>query len=238
VRTQPAEFHAAARLGFWSALAAGVLGILYAAGFLVANAIAPIASWWRPHAEWNATTLLALRVFGFALISLLLMTLVNLVLFANLHTFAPDSRRPVTRVGLLFISMYCLLVTGAYFVQLVVVFPALQQGTAAGLDQFELTNTRSALAAVYCLGYAFMALGMFCMIPVFSQSFAGRSQLERWLRGSFLAGGLANLLGIPMVLFSSPQFTEVAGIAMSVVPPLPLLLLIPYFRRLLATRPA
>jgi hypothetical protein len=81
-----------------------------------------------------------------------------------------------------------------------------------------------------------MALGMFCMIPVFTQAFAGRSRLESWLRRSFLAGGLANLLGVPMVLMSAPQFTEIAGIAMSVVPPLPMLLLIPYFRRLLATR--
>jgi len=236
VKTQPAEFEAAARLVYWSALASGSLGILYAVGFLAANAIAPVASWWQPHTSWNATTLLALRVFGFALISLMLMTLVNLVLFASLHTFAPEAWRPVTRVGLLFISMYCLLVTGAYFVQLVVVFPALQQGAATGLDQFTLINTSSALAAVYCLGYGFMALGMFCMVPVFTQAFAGHSRLERWLRRAFVAGGLANLLGVPMVLLSAPEFTEIAGITMSVVPPLPMLLLIPYFRRLLATR--
>jgi hypothetical protein len=165
-------------LGFWAAVLATLFGITYDVGQL---------------AEWlgllgsgggaeNASTPIGLAVL---LTPSLLLGSSFLVLMVAVHQMAPPERRVWSHCAVAFATVYTVLISINYFVQLTWVAPRLARGQTAGIEAFLFTPFDSFLYAVDILGYSFMSLATLFAANVFK----GRG-LERVARTFMIANGL------------------------------------------------
>lgn len=165
-------------LGFWSALLATAFSLTYVVGQL---------------AEWagllgsgggaeNASTPLGLVVL---LTPSLLLGPSFLVLIISIHESAVADRRIWTHVAVAFATVYTVLISINYFVQLTWVAPRLLNGRTQGLQPFLFTPFDSFLYAVDILGYSFMSLATLFAARVFQGG-----GLQRVVRAFLIANGL------------------------------------------------
>jgi hypothetical protein len=165
-------------VGFWAALLATVFSITYDVG--------QIAEWlgWLGSgggAE-NPSTPLGLAIL---LTPSLLLGSSFLVLMVAVHQIAPPDRRVWSHSALAFATVYAVLISINYFVQLSWVAPRLARGQTAGVEAFLFTPFDSFLYAVDILGYSFMSLATLFAAKVFT----GKG-LERVARTFLIANGL------------------------------------------------
>jgi hypothetical protein len=165
-------------VGFWSALLATVFSITYI--------VAQIGEWlgWLGSgggAE-NSSTVLGIVVL---LTPSLFLGSSFLVLMVSLHELAAPELRVWSRTALAFATVYTVLISINYFVQLAWVAPRLARGQTAGLEPFLFTPFDSFLYAVDILGYSFMSVATLFAAKIFT----GKA-LERVARGFLIANGL------------------------------------------------
>ena len=137
--------------GFWSAVLCAVFSIGYSVG--------QIAEWlgWMGSgggAE-NASTPLGLVVL---LTPSLLLGSAFLVLTVAINQLASAERKVWSLAAVAFATIYAVLVSINYFVQLTWVMPRLAAGRAQGIEQFLFTPFDSFLYSVDILGYSFMSV--------------------------------------------------------------------------------
>lgn len=177
--SMPAEISPSTRaVGLWSAVLATVFSITYDVG--------QIAEWlgWLGSgggAE-NPSTPLGLAIL---LTPSLLLGSSFLVLMVAIHQMTPPERRVWSHCALAFATVYTVLISINYFVQLTWVAPRLARGQTAGIEAFLFTPFDSFLYAVDILGYSFMSLATLFAAKVFN----GKG-LERVARAFLIANGL------------------------------------------------
>ena len=164
-------------LGFWSAVAATVFSLTYVVGQL---------------AEWaglmgsgggaeNASTPFGLFVL---LTPSLFLGPTFLLLMVSVHHAAPTDRKIWSHAALAFATVYTVLISINYYVQLTWVAPRLAAGRVEGMEMFVFTPFDSFLYAVDILGYSFMSLATLFAAGVFTGG--GR---ERVARAFLIANG-------------------------------------------------
>jgi hypothetical protein len=165
-------------VGFWAAVLATVFSLTYVVGQL---------------AEWlgllgsgggaeNPSTPLGLVVL---LTPSLFLGSSFLVLAVSIHQVASPDRRIWSHAAVAFATMYTVLISINYFVQLTWVAPRLVRGQIAGIEAFLFTPFDSFLYSVDILGYSFMSLATLFAANVFTGS-----RLERIVRAFLMANGV------------------------------------------------
>jgi len=165
-------------VGFWSAVLATVFSITYDVG--------QIAEWlgWMGSgggAE-NASTPLGIVIL---LTPSLFLGSSFLVLMVATHQLAPRERRVWSHAAVSFATVYTVMISINYFVQLTWVAPRLARGQTAGIEAFLFTPFDSFLYSVDLLGYSFMSLATLFVAKIFT----GKG-LERITRAFLIANGL------------------------------------------------
>ena len=172
-------------LGFWSAVLATVFSLTYDVG--------QIAEWlgWLGSAGGPESSSTPLGIVVLLTPSLLLGS-AFLVLMVSIHQLAPSDRRVWSHAAVAFATVYAVMISINYYVQLAWVGPRLASGDVESLAPFLFVPFDSFLYAVDILGYSFMCLSMLFASRVFMGG--GQERLVRW----FLT---ANGLLIPFLLF-------------------------------------
>jgi hypothetical protein len=165
-------------IGFWSAVLATTFSLTYV--------VAQLAEWagWLGSAGGpeSASTPLGIAVL---LTPSLLLGSSFLVLIASVHQAAPPEKRAWSQAALAFATVYAVLISMTYFVQLTLVAPRIAEGRTAGIELLLFVPFDSFLYSVDLLGYSFMSLATLFAAPVFE-----RRGLERAARGFLIANGL------------------------------------------------
>jgi len=165
-------------IGFWSAVLATVFSITYDVG--------QIAEWMgfmgSGGGAESASTPLGLFVL---LTPSLLLGASFLMLVVSIHYLASPDRKVWSHVAVAFATVYAVLISINYYVQLTWVAPRLAAGRTEGIEVFLFTPFDSFLYAVDILGYSFMSLATLFAARVFT----GRG-LERVVRVFLTANGL------------------------------------------------
>jgi hypothetical protein len=158
-------------VGFWSAVLATVFAITYDIG--------QIAEWlgWMGSGGGadSASTLLGIVVL---LTPSLFLGSAFLSMMVAIHQIAPPDRKVWSLAALVFATVYAVLISLTYFVQLTWVAPRLASGRTAGMEQFLFVPFDSFLYAVDILGYSFMSVATLCASRVFTGS--GIERIARW----------------------------------------------------------
>jgi hypothetical protein len=165
-------------VGFWSAVLATAFSIIYDIG-QIAEWIGLLGS--QGGAESSSTPL--------GLVVLLTPSLFLgssfLVLAVSIHQVASPDRKIWSHIAVVFATVYTVLISINYFVQLTWVAPRLAAGRIQGMEQFLFVPFDSFLYAVDILGYSFMSLATLFAAKVFTGG-----GLERVVRFFLIANGL------------------------------------------------
>ncbi|WP_318570173.1 hypothetical protein [Salinigranum marinum] len=168
------------RLGFWSAL--------FAALFSVSYVVAQVAEWLgllgSAGGPESTSTPLGLVVL---LTPSLFLGTAFAILMVSVHYYAPDDRKIWSHLGVVFATIYAVLISINYYVQLTFVLPRLLDGTAESvrLQPFLFVPFDSFLYSVDLLGYSFMSLATLFAAFVFTGP-----GIERAVRLFLIANGL------------------------------------------------
>lgn len=165
-------------IGFWSAVLSTFFSLTYVVG-QVAEWLGWLGSSGGPESQ---STALGLAVL---LTPSLLLGSAFLVLLVCVHQLAPTDRKVWSQAALAFGTVYAVLISMNYFVQLTLVAPRLATGRMEGIEMFTFVPFDSFLYAVDLLGYSFMSLATLFAARVFMG--AG---LERVARRFLIANGL------------------------------------------------
>ncbi len=170
----------ASQLGWWSA----VLTAIFAALFSVIAIATPARS--GPFcATWGCIaypyTDVAQFIPGdyFWLVPGILLAPIFAVLFACIHSFAPEGKKLFSRIALLFAVAYAVVIVADYFSQLTIVMPSLQSGETASLSLFTQYNPHGFFIAGEALGYLMMSVAFLFAAPLFAGGTVERA--IRWL---------------------------------------------------------
>jgi hypothetical protein len=165
-------------VGFWSAVLATVFSIAYVIG--------QIAEWLGLMGSGggaeNASTPLGLVIL---LTPSLFLGSSFLVLMVSIHQLAPLDRKVWSHAAVAFATVYAVLISINYYVQLTWVMPRLATGRIQGIEPFLFMPFDSFLYSVDILGYSFMSLSTLFAAKVFT----GRG-IERAVRVFLIANGL------------------------------------------------
>jgi hypothetical protein len=171
--TSPIRLSPSARLvGFWSGVLATIFSLTYVVGQL-AEWFGLLGSRGGPS---SASTPLGIVVL---LTPSLLLGSSFLVLMVSIQHLAPADRKIWSQCAVAFATVYAVLISLVYFVQLTFVGPHLARGQVQGIEPFVFTPFDSYLYAVDILGYSFMSVATLFAARVFPGG--GLQRTARWL---------------------------------------------------------
>ncbi len=150
------------KVGFWSAVLATVFSITYIVGQL-AEWSGLLGSQGGPE---SASTPLGLAVL---LTPSLLLGPSFLVLAVSIHQLALPDRRIWSHAAVVFATVYAVLISIVYFVQLTLVAPRLARGRGEGIEVLLFVPFDSFLYSVDILGYSFMSVATLFAAMVFTR---------------------------------------------------------------------
>jgi hypothetical protein len=165
-------------VGYWAAVLATVFSLTYV--------VAQLAEWvgWMGSAGGpeSASTPLGIAVL---LTPSILLGSAFLVLLVSVHQVAAPERRVWSQAALAFGTLYAVLISMTYFVQLTLVGPRIAQGRTQGIEVLLFEPFDSFFYSVDLLGYSFMSVATLFAALVFTGG-----GLERRARLFLLANGL------------------------------------------------
>ena len=165
-------------VGFWSAALATVFSIIYV--------VAQLAEWaGLLGSQGGAESTSTPTGLVILLTPSLFLGSSFLVLVVSIHELAPPDRRIWSRAAVAFATVYTVLISINYYVQLAWVAPRIAGGRTEGIEPFLFVPFDSFLYAVDILGYSFMSLSTLFAAGVFT----GRG-IERVARVFLTANGL------------------------------------------------
>ncbi|MFL5740400.1 MAG: hypothetical protein ACJ75B_09305 [Flavisolibacter sp.] len=143
-----------------------------------------------------------------------------------LHYTAPDGKKFWSHAALLFTLLYAVFVTANYVVQLATVIPQTMQGK---LDQVRILQQlpHSMFWDFDALGYIFMGLCCFAVIPVFE-----KKGFQKWVRLSLIAN--AAVTPLITIVYFYPTYSYrllILGFPWAVTAPLFMLMLALWFKK-------
>lgn len=209
-------------LGFWSALVATIVGLVYIVGLGV---LAVVGQLTMPPSQPT-------QLFG-AIVTMT-MAPVLVILMAFIHHCAPDERKAWSLSSLAFAVLFAAMVSINRYVQLTVIRHGLASGFGDQLQLFLPYGDNSILFSLEILGWGFfLSLAALCAAAVFTGG-----GLERWLRILFIAYGLLGLTSALGLVLASP-ITAVGFVAWGpVLDVIAALLCVWFWRRAKAPRSA
>jgi hypothetical protein len=165
-------------VGFWSAVLATFFSVVYDLG-QIAEWMGGLGTRGGPESASTPLGLAVLLTPSFFLGSAFL------VLIVSIHQLAPPERRIWSHAAIAFATLYAVLVSTVYFVQLTLVAPRLARGRMEGIEVLRFVPFDSYLYAVDILGYSFMSASTLFAARVFTGD-----GLERVVRWFLTANGL------------------------------------------------
>jgi len=165
-------------VGFWSAVLATVFSVTYVVGQLMEWA-GLLGSQGGPE---SSSTPLGIVIL---LTPSLFLGLSFLVLMVSVHRLAQPERKIWSHAAVAFATVYTVLISMVYYVQLTLVGPRLARGQVEGIEMFVFVPFDSFLYAVDILGYSFMSIATLFAAMVFTGS--GLYRVARWF---LIANGL------------------------------------------------
>ena len=169
---------AVSKLGSWSALLSSVFSITYIVG-QVAEWLGLLGSMGGPE---SASTPLGLVLL---LTPSLFLGISFAVLMVSIHYYAPEDRKVWSHAGLTFATIYAVLISINYYIQLTLVVPRLLRGDVENISFLLFIPFDSFLYSVDILGYSFMSIATLFAAFVFT-----KGGLERTIRWFLIANGL------------------------------------------------
>lgn len=168
------------RLGFWSAV--------FAALFAIDYSIAQVAEWLGLLGSAGGPESMSTPL-GYILLltpSLFLGT-AFVILMVSIHYYASEDRKIWSHLGVVFATIYAVLISMNYYVQLTFILPRLIEGNVESVQvqPFLFVPFDSFLYSVDILGYSFMSLATLSAAFVFTDG-----GLERTVRWFMIANGL------------------------------------------------
>lgn len=118
-----------------------------------------------------------------------LMACMFVVLMACIHSYAAESRRLYSQIGLCFAVIAAAVLSIDYYIQLAMVQPSLLKGEMEGLALISQYNPHGIFIALEELGYLMMSLAFLFMGLVF----VGKAKLDRSLHWLLILSGLLAL---------------------------------------------
>ena len=158
-------------VGFWSAVLATVFSLAYVVAQL-AEWAGMLGSQGGPESSSTPLGIVLLLTPSLFLGSSFL------VLMVAVHRAAPAERRIWSHLAVVFATMYAVLISVVYYVQLTLVAPRLAEGRTQGIEPFLFVPFDSFLYAVDILGYSFMSVATLFAARVFAG--AGLDRVVRW----------------------------------------------------------
>ena len=179
------QMSAGNKIGFWSAILSSFFSLVYIIAQL-AEWLGMLGSGGGPENPSTAAGLIIL------LTPSLLLAPSFMLLILGIHYHAPEDKKIWSHAGLLFATVYAVMVSINYYVQLTLVVPHLIRGEIDSIQPFLFTPFDSFIYSVDVLGYSFMSLSTLFTAFVFT----GRGP-ERTARRFLIANGLL----IPFLAF-------------------------------------
>jgi hypothetical protein len=208
--------------GFWSAILASVLTILFIVLAVGTTLASPPKAWSGIQTYAEHFNLLEMASF----IPAFLLAPTVVVLMACIHYGTPETKKVFSLIGLAFTSVYAAIIPTNYYLQIFVVRLNLESGTLDGLALLAQPNFHSVFFALETLGYAFLSLATLFVSQVFSGG-----KLESWIRGLFIVSGAVGICGVLVAPFDQP-YLIFAGLGIwSLAFPISAILLSIFFRR-------
>lgn len=171
------------QLGFWSAVLAALLSIIFTAG-AVLGILGVLRSPWDVIVGEGASLLLAPTF---------------VIMIVCVHYLAPDQKRLWSHTALAFALLYAALASIVYVVWLFVVEPKVISGESEEVAPF-LFEPGSFTQMVDGLAYTYMGIATLFAAPVFSRT---RGGVERWVRRLCLVNGALSVLVFLSYVFYS-----------------------------------
>lgn len=202
-------------VGFWSAgtlTATGVLYFIVIVGYFLAHGIAM-----PPGA--------AVQFFG-GVVSIV-DAAVLLMLMTSIHEATAKHLQVLSRIAVVFTTLFCAAVSTNRFVQLSIVRQRISSGDTAGIGWFLPYGPHSAMFSLEILGWGFF-LGIACLFA--APTFSG-GKLEIAIRWLFLSYGVLGLVTAIAFVLESP-IAAVGFLAWGAVLPTATGLLAAFFRHL------
>lgn len=206
-------------VGFWAALAAVVLTVI----FVVLTLVFPGDEWAgiEAYAEGFRTIQVA------QLIPVLLLAPVVVILMGCIHVLAPPARRLFGHVAVAFSVAYATIIATNYVLQMVVVRHNVAAGELDGMAVLAMPNPRSIFVALEVAGYGFFALTALAASVALIGT--GRGRWIPWLLAvtgvTGLSGAAAGLAGQRIIMLVGFGLSLVAFLTAAS-------LLVLHFRRL------
>jgi hypothetical protein len=166
------------KTGYWSAILATIFSLLYIIGQL-AEWLNLFNSGGGPE---NASTPVGLIIL---MLPSLLLGVTFPVLMVSVHYYVPRERKLFTHLGVLFATVYSVLICMNYFIQLTLVVPHMLAGETASIQILLFKPFDSFLYSVDILGYSFMSLST--LFAAFA--FTGKGH-KKTVRAFMIANGL------------------------------------------------
>lgn len=181
----------AIQLGFWSALLSALAFLVFTVCFVTIYFNPPLFIWTNL-ADYAAYATSHSSIFkDVAQLTMLLFGPLYVILVNSVHEITPVEKQPLTRLGLAFGSLFAVLISVNYFVQLSAVRLSVRQGQLAGIEQFVQANPYGGVAAINMLGWTiFLGLSSLFVAPAFSGS-----KLTAAIKVFFLLNGICCLIG-------------------------------------------
>lgn len=171
----------ASRLGLWSAVLTAACAAVFSAIAIATPARSgPFCATWGCVAYPYTDVAQFIPGDYFWLVPGILLAPIFVVLFACIHSFAPEGKKLFSQIALSFAVVYAVIIIVDYFVQFAVVMPSLQSGEIDGLSLFTQYNPHGFFIAGETLGYLMMSVAFLFAAPLFT---GGRA--ERVIRGLF-----------------------------------------------------
>jgi hypothetical protein len=171
---------AVSQVGFWSALATGLLAAGWVMAFVTQQMIAPPIPW--AGIEAYARSFKSIQMLN--LVPALPLGWAFIVMMVSLHFWAPEEKKIWSMIGLAFAIVYAVMANINYLIQLVAVRPNLLSGELEGLGLFAGDNPHSVFWAL-ANAYAIQSMALF-----FAAWVLDGGKLERWIRRLFVAVGV------------------------------------------------
>jgi hypothetical protein len=166
------------KLGYWSAVLASVFSLTYII-FQFAEWFGLLGSAGGPE---SSSTPLGLIVL---LTPSLFLGTAFLIMMVAIHYYAPVEKKIWSHTGLVFATVYTVLISINYYVQLTLIVPHLIKGETESVKLLLFVPFDSFLYSVDILGYSFMSLATLFAGFVFTTG-----KLERTIRWFMIANGL------------------------------------------------
>lgn len=213
---------ALSRMGFWTAVASGVLAFSWFAAMIIQSILSP-PNPWSGISEFSRA-FEPLQMLNF--VPSLPLAAAFLMLMVCVYFYASEERKIWAMMGLVFTVVYSVMASVNYLIQLLVVRRSIAFNEIEGLGLLAHANPHSIFWAL-ATSYAYMSLAMLFAAWVFKPRGP-----ERWVRWLFAAVGVTAPVQFLGVLFELGLVVGApAGLIWSIATPAACFVLAGVFRR-------